>query len=207
MRKAFNFYRSYYDVSKELTKNERGEFLWALLQKQFEGIEPDFNELSKMSKFAYLSQKHSIDAQVLGFEGKTKIILNPNEGGTEGGSEGGKAQGKGKEKEKEKEEVKLLKKDVDKFLLWFNNTKLKYKNSVGKFKTLNPTDINNLLLLKKLNYTAEDFDIAFKEMCNSAWVNENNMCTPAHFLRNDNFTRYLNAQATQSNVKFKAAWQ
>jgi hypothetical protein len=206
MRKAFNFYRSYYDVSKELTKNERGEFLWALLQKQFEGIEPDFNELSKMSKFAYLSQKHSIDAQVLGFEGKTKIILNPIEGGTEGGTEGGKVQGKEKEKEEGKEEGKLLKKDVDKFLLWFNNTKLKYKNSVGKFKTLNPTDINNLLLLKKLNYTAEDFDIAFKEMCNSSWVIENNMCTPSHFLRNENFTRYLNSTKIESQ-KFRAAWQ
>jgi len=114
MRKAFNFYRSYYDVSKELTKNERGEFLWALLQKQFEGIEPDFNELSKMSKFAYLSQKHSIDAQVLGFEGKTKIILNPSEGGTEGGSEGGTVQEKGKEKGKEEgKEKEKEKKEVN----------------------------------------------------------------------------------------------
>jgi hypothetical protein len=111
------------------------------------------------------------------------------------------------EEEQEKEEGKLSKKDVDKFLLWFNNTKLKYKKSLGKFKILNPTDINNLLALKKLNYSAEDFDIAFKEMCNSAWVNENNMCTPSHFLRNDNFTRYLNAQTTESDVKFKAAWQ
>ena len=106
MRKAFNFYRSYYDVAKELSKKERDEFIWAVLQKQFEGIEP---ELSGMSKFAYLSQQHSIDAQVVGYETKTKEKLTPTQGGsvggTEGGTEGGSVQEKEKEKEKEEEQV------------------------------------------------------------------------------------------------------
>ena len=98
MRKAFNFYRSYYDVAKELSKKDREEFLMALLQKQFEGIEP---KLEGMAKFAYLSQQHSIDSQVKGYEDKTKEKLIPIEGGSVGGTEGGSVQEKEKEKEKE----------------------------------------------------------------------------------------------------------
>jgi len=104
MRKAFNFYRSYYDVAKELSKKEREEFIWALLQKQFEGIEP---ELSGMAKFAYLSQQHSIDAQVVGYETKTKEKLTPTQGGSVGGTEGGTQGGSVQEKEKEKEKEQV----------------------------------------------------------------------------------------------------
>jgi hypothetical protein len=120
MRKAFNFYRSYYDVAKELSKKERDEFIWALLQKQFEGIEP---ELTGMSKFAYLSQQHSIDAQVVGYETKTKEKLTPKQGGLVGGTQGGTQGGtvQEKEKEKEKEEyyrtIKHLKLSAEEFSL------------------------------------------------------------------------------------------
>lgn len=104
MRKAFNFYRSYYDVAKELSKKDREEFLMALLQKQFEGIEP---KLEGMAKFAYLSQQHSIDSQVVGYEQKTKEKLTPTEGGCQGGTVGGTKGGSVQEEEKgeEKEEV------------------------------------------------------------------------------------------------------
>jgi len=97
MRKAFNFYRSYYDIAKELKPKDRGEFLWAVLQKQFEGIEP---ELEGMAKFAYVSQKYNIDAQVLGYETKTKTTLAPTVGGTQGGTVQGKGKGEGKEEGK-----------------------------------------------------------------------------------------------------------
>lgn len=93
MRKAFNFYHSYYEVAKELSDKDRFAFLWAILQKQFEGVEP---ELNGMAKFAYISQKHSIDSQVFGYESKTGTKLAPTEGGSEGGSvqEKGEVQGK-----------------------------------------------------------------------------------------------------------------
>jgi hypothetical protein len=97
MRKAFNFYRSYYEVAMELKDAEFIAFIKALLKKQFEGIEP--TDLKGMSKFAYLSQKFSIDSQVLGYETKTKEKLTPSVGGSVGGSE--------QEKEKEKEKVQL----------------------------------------------------------------------------------------------------
>lgn len=81
-RKAFNFYRSYYEVAMELPLEERALFLTALLQKQFEDIEPS---LEGMVKFAYLSQKHSINSQVEGF--KNKKGIDPSEPPSEGGNE------------------------------------------------------------------------------------------------------------------------
>ena len=97
MRKAFNFYRSYYEVAMELKDAEFIAFIKALLQKQFDGIEP--SHLKGMAKFAYLGQKFSIDSQVLGYETKTKEKLTPSVGGSVGAS--------AQEKEKEKEKVQL----------------------------------------------------------------------------------------------------
>lgn len=103
MRKGFNFYRSYFEVAMELKDAEFIAFIKALLQKQFNGIEP--TDLKGMAKFAYLSQKFSIDSQVLGYETKTKEKLTPTEGGIIGAIEGASVQ----EKEKEKEKVQLSK--------------------------------------------------------------------------------------------------
>lgn len=212
-RKGFNFFRSYYDVYNELeTDKDKVAFIDALLDRQFLGIKP--TNLKGMAKFAYISQTNSIDSQVKGYQDKTGEVLDldptvpPTVPPTDGGQLPPTVQVQVEEKEKVQDvKEKLSKKDIDKFILWFNNTKLKYKNVIGKFKTLTPTDINNLLALKKLNYTVEDFDNAFKEMCKSTWVNENNMCIPSHFLRNDVFAKYLNASETELDVKFKAAWQ
>ena len=73
MRKQFKFYKSYYDVAQELSYEDRLDFLDAIFQRQFFGIEPD--KLKGMAKFAYLSQKHSIDTQVTGYEDATKTKL------------------------------------------------------------------------------------------------------------------------------------
>jgi hypothetical protein len=60
-----------------------------------------------MAKFAYISQKHSIDAQVVGYEEKTGIKITPSTGGGVGGALGGTIPPMLEEKEKEKEEVKV----------------------------------------------------------------------------------------------------
>ena len=97
-RKGFNFFRSYFDVFNELPEKDKLTFITALLNKQFLGVEP--TELEGISKFAYISQKHSIDSQVKGYEDKTGIKLcTPTEGGTQGGT----LTPTGQEKEKEKE--------------------------------------------------------------------------------------------------------
>ena len=123
-RTGFTFYRSYYDILEKLDDKSGYQFIKALLDRQFKGIEPD---LSGMAEFAYLSQKHSIDKQVEGWENKTGTKLHPDKGGmkdpylpptegptqhpsndsdmtTEGGSGGPYQQEKEKEKEKEEEQ-------------------------------------------------------------------------------------------------------
>lgn len=113
-RKAFNFYKSYFEVYLELPEKDKIKFIDALLKKQFYGVDPV--ELEGLSKLAYVSQKHSIDAQVKGYEDKTKVRLTPpTEPPTDGGgvppSEQEKEEGKGKGQEKEKG-VKVYAKDV-----------------------------------------------------------------------------------------------
>ena len=102
MRKGFNFYRSYYDIASELNDKDRLAFYDALLKRQFTGIE---TELKGMAKFAYVSQKHSIDLQIKGYMDKTKDpSVDPSVGGRQGGLVDPSVQEKEKEKEKEKVE-------------------------------------------------------------------------------------------------------
>ena len=101
-RKAFNFYKSYFDVYNELSDKDKLLFIDALLKKEFWGLEP---ELKGMAKFAYLSQKHSIDSQVEGFEYKTNTKLNAP---TVPPTVPPTVQEKEKEKEKEKEEIPFI---------------------------------------------------------------------------------------------------
>lgn len=86
-REGFNFYRSYYDVFKMLSNDkDKVQFIKALLEKQFEGKEP--KKLTGQSKFAYVSQQHSINKQVEGWESKNKCKLSTlAEGGAEGGAD------------------------------------------------------------------------------------------------------------------------
>ena len=112
-RKAFNFYLSYFDTAMMLNNTERLQFYDALMQKQFNGIEPV--GLKGGVNFAWVSQKHSIDMQIKGWEDKTGLSLQdtdnqPSQGGSVGGNEPPMAQEKGEEKvqvqEKEIEERK-----------------------------------------------------------------------------------------------------
>ena len=84
--------------------------------------------------------------------------------------------------------------DVDKFLSWFNNRKEHYTGKVGKFKTLSKTDTKNLKQLKEA-YESEDFERALRGLYASEWAKEKKMYNPAHFLRVDNFNRYLESDA------------
>jgi len=100
-RKAFNFYYSYYEVYQQLkTNQEKTQFIEALLKKQFFNAEP---KLKGIVNFAYISQKHSIDKQVKGFQDKTGISLQSNDlkGAIEHPSIGSAKQ----EKEEEKGQV------------------------------------------------------------------------------------------------------
>lgn len=101
-RKAFNFYRSYFDVGCELSDKDRLAFYDAIITLQFTA---KLTPLKGVAKFAFLSQKHSIDAQIKGYYDKTKDpIFTPYEGGTQGGWQ--QEEEKGEEKVQVQEEVK-----------------------------------------------------------------------------------------------------
>jgi hypothetical protein len=113
-RKAFNFFRSYYEVANELTDKDRLAFYDALMLEQFTGRK---SELKGMAKFAYISQQHSIDSQINGFNQRLKrgdISLEPLSSlpPTAGATPSPKAQ----EKEEEEEKGKDIK-DISKTLL------------------------------------------------------------------------------------------
>jgi len=201
MRKAFKFYRSYFDVAQELNDKDRLAFYDALLNRQFNGIELELNGLAK---FAYISQKHSIDAQVKGYEDKVQHpITPPCVGGSVGAIEPPLVQEKEKEKEKEQLVIVPFQERVSKFLLWFNTEFIKHGKHESKFKVLNNQTEKNL---KKLldKYSAEEWNTAFENMINNSWVIETKNATPDHFLRPANFEKYLNQDKQQKN-NFKFA--
>lgn len=102
-RKAFNFYRSYYDVACELSDKDRLAFYDAIITLQFTA---KLTPLKGVAKFAFLSQKHSIDAQIKGYYDKTKDpMFTPCQGGLTGGWQ--QEEEKGQEKDKVQEEVQL----------------------------------------------------------------------------------------------------
>ena len=96
-RKAFNFYRSYYETSLLLDGKDKAEFLECIINYQFTGIliEPK----RKNSILAFRGQIHSINKQIIGFD-KGKDTY-PNGYPTEGKDKG---KGKGSHKEVQEEE-------------------------------------------------------------------------------------------------------
>lgn len=116
-------------------------------------------------------------------ESEIKPKLNPNE-----------SESKGIREDKRKEEEIILKPNFEdrkqKFLVWFNSQKKVYTGKQGKFKVLAKTDDSNLKQLFKA-YENEDFKTAIKSLFANKWAVENNMLTPSHFIRLENFNKYL----------------
>ena len=95
------------------------------------------------------------------------------------------------DKQLNKEQVTTI--SVETFLLWFNKKKELNSGVKGKFKVLTFTDENNLNKLLN-SYNLKDFNYAIVNLFNSEWAKENNMITPSHFLRVENFNKYLNQE-------------
>jgi hypothetical protein len=75
-RKQYKFYKSYFEIAKEITDyKERSDYLMAICEYQFTGVEP---QLTGMAKFAFLSQKHSLEKQVVGYDFATNKTTTPD---------------------------------------------------------------------------------------------------------------------------------
>ena len=163
MRKAFRFFRSYYDVANLLTDEDRLNFYDALMKRQFTGEE---TELTNQARFAYVSQKHSIDKQVSGYEDKTGCKLTPMQGPTVGGSVGGyvgpmsdpRQQVQEKEKEKEKEQL------LREFELFWNaySKKNDREKCIKAFTKLSDSDRQRITEVVE-NYVRSTPDIQYRK--------------------------------------------
>lgn len=196
-RKAFNFLRSYFDVLNELEKDkDKLEFLLAIINKQF--LDEDPSDLNFVVNLCYESQRHQIETSVNGWKIATKnTCLGTPPTPLEGTPPTPLEEEEEEEEEKVKEELTFP--DVKEFLTWFNGGKNHYTGVEGKTKDLKGTDLTNFKYLNK-TYTRKDFSHALKMMSKSEWVKENKMFTPQHFLRENNFTKYLNQEDTKKKV-------
>ena len=133
MRKAFKFYRSYFEVYNELSDLDKLKFIDAILRKQFYGEEPS---LKGMAQFAYKSQQHSIDSQVKGYEDKTGLKLTPTQGGYIAPYIAPSLQ----EKEKEKEKEQYVNATFNKFWDYYGK-KVDRRKCLAKWKKLKESEI------------------------------------------------------------------
>lgn len=179
-RKAFNFYRSYYDIALELPEEERLPYLMAIIEMQFTGNEPE--GLQGMSKFAFISQKHSLKKQLQGYihgikggapiRGKSKgtITIPPK-----GNSNQEKEQVQGKEKEEVSWFLKYLNKTLNRSFRTYNKIKLR-----ERLKTFKSEEIKQAIL----NASKNSFHLE----------NSFTYLTPEFFTRNDQIIdKWLNA--------------
>lgn len=96
-------------------------------------------------------------------------------------------------KNDKKEKNVNLTKDESNFIQWFNNQLFIHTKKLGKFKTMSDTDRKNLKKLRSAYDEGRDWENAFKNMVNNEWVKDNNYATISHFLRMDNFNKYVNS--------------
>ena len=174
-RKAVKFYRSYWEVAMQLNDKDRLAFYDALMLRQFTGEE---TILKGMANFAYISQKHSIDAQVKGFEDKTKTPLQPP---CVGGNVPPYVQEKEKEKEKE-----LYTIDFQALLDYVNKT------FGRKFKVFSESIKVSYKARLKDWYKKEDIINAIKNCKENSYHKENNYqyCTLEFFSRSATLDKY-----------------
>ena len=80
------------------------------------------------------------------------------------------------------------------FLIWFKECR-KYINLEYNVKKLSAYDKQLFNELK--DYTKEDFKKAFKNFSSDKYYLDNNLIFPKHFLKEDNFIKYLNQPITK----------
>lgn len=200
-KQAFNFYRSYYETSLLLDKEDKAEFLEAILNYQFTGelIEPN----SKYALLAFRGQIHSLHKQVNGYiKGKSTYPYgNPTKGTDKASDKGSHKQVqeevKEKEKEKEKEEVeytipsaKAEKIDFEKLIEFIN------KNTGRGFKVINKTVKSKYLARLKDGYSKQDILDAVSNAVKNNYHKEENFkyLTPEFFSRSETLDKYSNTK-------------
>ena len=76
------------------------------------------------------------------------------------------------------------------FLAWFNDSRTKLLEKPSNSNYLSVHDKTHLEILTN-RYESSDFGKAFYNLCNDKWANESNQVIPKHFLKPENFDKYL----------------
>ena len=196
-RKAFNFYRSYYETSLLLDGKDKAEFLECIINYQFTGIliEPK----RKNSLLAFRGQIHSINKQIIGFDKGKDTYPNgyPTEGKDKGKGKGShkevQEKEKGKEKGKEKEEIIDVSAKAEK--IDFEKLKDFINQKTGRnFKVINKDVKGKYLARLKEGYTKQDILDAVSNAVKSDYHKGENFkyLTPEFFSRSETLDKYSN---------------
>ena len=211
-RKAFNFYRSYYETSLLLDGKDKAEFLECIINYQFTGIliEPK----RKNSSLAFRGQIHSINKQIIGFDKGKDTYPNgyPTKGNDKGKGKGShkevqeeeQVQEKEKEKEKEKEETIDVSAKAEK--IDFEKLKDLINQKTGRsFKLVNKKVQGKYLARLKEGYSKQDILDAVSNAVKNDYHKENNFkyLTPEFFSRAETLDKYSNVNNKQKENSVK----
>ena len=188
MRKAFNFYRSYWEQMKLLNKEQKYKMFNAICEVQF--LETNINDINfkdKTLNIVWTGVKHGIESSLNGYITKQKslnkeVVLPLSKGGAEGVLQ--------QEEEKGEEEVQYNKPPEINFgaLLDFIN-----KQTSRKFKLINKEVRAKYKARLKDGYKKDDIFTAIKNACNSDYHKDNNFkyLTPEFFSRANTLDKYV----------------
>jgi len=188
-RLVFKFYKSYFDTAKLLDDKNRLAFYDALLEKQFNFIEPT---LTGLAELVYVSQKHNIDSQVNGWLEKIKSMGIEPPATPPATPPALQLEKKYKKKKKKKDEYKIeYNSDV---IFIFDSIKNlfdeKYMNDSCK-KTIDK-------LLK--SYSKEDIIKAIKWAKNDSFWNSNFLSVSKLLTKDKSDVKYIDVFLAKSKV-------
>ena len=199
MRKAFNFYRSYYDVALLLPELERAEFLMCICHAQFTGelMEPKM----PIAKLAYIGQLHSIKKQLEGYNYglKTPKKTDPN-------NEPKKEPSKGAYKSPLKEPLsqeQVQVQEKEEYTISFEALLQYINESFGRsFQVVNDGVKRKYNSLLKQGYKKDQVLKAINNCKNDSFHRDSNYkyCTPEYFSRPATIDKYADVSKYNMNL-------
>lgn len=194
MRKAFNFYRSYYEVALLLPELERAEFIMCICHAQFTGelIEPKL----PIAKLAYIGQLHSIKKQLEGYNYglKTPKKNESSKEPLEGAYKNPLQEPLPQVQVQDKEEYTI---DFEALLQYLNDT------FGRKFKVVNSEVRKKYKSLFKKGYTKQDVFQSIQNCKVNSFHKDTNYqyCTPEYFSRSEIIDKYGSVSTEKTHLR------
>jgi hypothetical protein len=157
MRKAFNFYRSYWEQLKLLNDKQKVEIFNAICSVQFLEVDIDSIKMKdQVSNIVWAGLKHSINSSLEGYVNKQKALGRDEHPPYIAPSGGGSSTPYQQEEEEGKEEVK-------------GKGKGQVKQDIPSFD-----EFKNYALLKKSNIDINHLKLKYESWAENGWKDGNN---------------------------------